>query len=217
MGRHRAHFDSLICENTKANSVSWLDFNFGTERKRRDLELKGIDFIDNVDIKKKWESFWPQTGNVQNWDAVGFLRFDHNQEWVLVEAKSHLREARSDCRAKARGGLNRIKAALNQTKRYLNVPEEVDWLHGYYQYCNRLATLFFLLDNHIMAHLLFIFFINDSVAGQVTPQSASEWQKEIKARDAKVGIREKHPFNGRVHHIFLDVLGGDQKEYSVDG
>jgi hypothetical protein len=97
LGRHRAYLNGLICGCTRAASVSWLDCEFALDSQACDREWKGIDFIADDRIQAKWNEFWPHTGNVQNWDALGTMDFRHSKEWLLLEAKSHIDETRTDC------------------------------------------------------------------------------------------------------------------------
>ena len=58
----------------------------------------------------------------------------------MVEAKANIQELRSFCKAEAEGGRPLIARSLAAVKSTLGVPEDRDWLNGYYQYCNRIAV-----------------------------------------------------------------------------
>src|SRR5207248_1762742 len=105
------------------------------------LEWKGVDFLPSsfAPVKAQWAKFWPQTGNVPNWDAVGLLRRGASEEWVLIEAKAHTNELFSRCAAKNATSLKAINDALSKAKLASDAPAEKDWLRPYYQFANRLA------------------------------------------------------------------------------
>src|SRR4051812_4134667 len=48
-------------------------------------ELCGLDFLESGSpVRREWLKWWPQSGNVQNWDAVGTLQHDGGAtEWLL--------------------------------------------------------------------------------------------------------------------------------------
>jgi len=57
--------------------LDWLDFSFDPKRRFPDLDMewRGVDFVDpRLAVSANWKKFWPQTGNIPNWDAVGFCR-----------------------------------------------------------------------------------------------------------------------------------------------
>jgi len=141
LGRHRHSLDSALLQATGASAISWLDFHFTQNEPWWDGERLGLDFISDNDLLERWRAFWPNSGTPINWDAVGRLQFEARFEWLLLEAKAHLAELKSDTHASLRGGLSQIEAALDETKRALGVPPAADWLHGYYQYCNRLGRI----------------------------------------------------------------------------
>ena len=95
----------------------------------------------------------------------------------------------------------------NKTKQFLRVPYEADWMHYIYQYCNRLATLYFLNQQGISAHLLFIFFTGDNYPVKNCPDSPEEWRHEIEGRDRRAKLPPEHRFNRKVHQLFLNVEG----------
>jgi hypothetical protein len=167
--------------------VEWLDSAFGGEGKL-DREWKGVDFVDSSSgVKSVWLEFWPQSGNVPNWDAVGRLELDSVTEYLLVEAKAHVEELQSTCtakEAKQEGGLDKIMDALKTTIKASGSAAEVDhWLGPYYQYANRLAHLHFLIEHGIPARLVFIYFCGDDWGGKalrngkspICPEDTTAW------------------------------------------
>jgi hypothetical protein len=167
LGYHRHELNRAVQEKTGGRVSDWLDFASGGEG-RLDRECKGVDFVDSTShVKSAWVKFWPQTGNVPNWDAVGLLESNSGVEYLLVEAKAHVEELQSSCSASENGGLDMIRKALDATIKangYTAAAE--DWLSPYYQYANRLAHLNFLLRHDIPVHLVFIYFCGDNWGGR---------------------------------------------------
>jgi hypothetical protein len=81
-----------------------------------------------------------------------------------------------------------------------------NWLDGYYQNANRLATLYFLnCVVGVPARLLLIYFCDDSYTGKECPADASGWQKSIKNVDESLGLTGSSDLERRVHQLFLPV------------
>src|SRR5690348_14631823 len=75
LGRHRHCLNRRIEEKSGGKVRDWLDFAFAGDG--GDTEWKGVDFLEaGSAMISAWKRFWPQTGNVPNWDAVGLLDSD---------------------------------------------------------------------------------------------------------------------------------------------
>jgi len=208
LGYHRQALNQAIAKLTGGHVVEWLDMQFNPKQKFLDLdsEWKGLDFLPlDLSVKRLWQDYWPQTGNIPNWDAVGWLMKDTSIDLLLVEAKGHLGEIKSNCQAKENGGLSIIKAAFDETKESLEVEMDKNWLAPYYQYCNRLATLHFLLKNGISARLLFIYFLNDKKPQANCPKVESDWKKELDKMKKQIGLTGNSPLESRIYELYLSV------------
>lgn len=208
LGRHRSQFDKLVLATTGGQMIEWLDFPFDTARRWQDAEWKGLDFLpENCPARSAWRNAWPQRGNPPNWDAVGKLTLDGSEEWLLVEAKANLEELRSSCQASDAGGRLQIDRTIAATKIFLGVQADRDWLNGYYQYCNRIAVLGFLVKNGVPTRLLNIYFVGDRGDQRRTCPSAVEgWKSALETLKAHVGLPKGHPLNHRVHELFIGVV-----------
>lgn len=212
LGWHRNYLNKQIAAVIGYDQIRWLDFLVGRDKdgQPHDAEWKQLNFLPaGSPARKSWPDFWPQSGNQQNWDAVGVATFKHGDEWILVEAKAHIGELKSSCGASKDGGLPLIEKSLSGTKQRLGVAEDRDWLNGYYQYCNRLALLNFLTEKGVGAHLLFIYFVGDRFPDRFAvecPQTAEEWQPSLSAMDEHVGLMNHSPLKTRVHRVFLPVF-----------
>jgi len=225
LGYHRAELNRQVEKETGGRVLEWLDFGFDLARKpaESDLELKGLEFLgQSGPLIDTWKDFWPQTGNVQNWDAVGLLQSGSHAEYLLVEAKGHVKELKNDCKAEEHGGLPKIMAAFEETIMAMRSDKAVDnWLSPYYQYANRLAALHFLLQHSIPARLVFIYFLGDQwpngtdSKGRAVncPKTQQEWERLLKDEvDSHLGIKQKSELEQRVHRLFLNVGGRPGQE-----
>jgi hypothetical protein len=167
-------------------------------------EWKGMDFLpENHPARQSWKTFWPQSGNVQNWDAVGEIARDGRREWLLVEAKAHLDEIKSSCKATSSRSRETIVAALDSTKRAMQVNPSRDWLRPYYQYANRLAALYFLTEDKIPARLVMVYFFGDTREKARCPQTEEEWRGELRTMHEHLGLTAGSLLESRVHELFL--------------
>jgi hypothetical protein len=217
LGYHRRDLNRAIEQQTGGTVLDWLEFSFGTRREfpHLDAEWKGLEFLDpDVQVRSAWAKFWPQTGNAPNWDAVGFMHFDSHVEHLLVEAKAHVSEIRSDCGAKPTGGRQRIKEALGETIKANGFSVEAEkWLSPYYQYANRLAHLHFLLQHNISSRLIFIYFLGDQWPDDspdnrervICPKTKADWEPHLREMYSHLGLKGASKLEPRVHSLFLDV------------
>jgi len=162
--------------------------------------------VEEEPVLKAWKEFWPRTGNPPNWDAIGKIRSSGSQtEWLLVEAKAHLErvEERRSCKARRWPLANRSGLQRNQGSIWYSGYHK--WLEPYYQFCNRLAVLHFLMQQQKESRLLFIYFLGDEHPGKVCPKSEDEWLERLKPMYAHVGLTGKSVLEERVHRIFLPV------------
>lgn len=225
LGRHRNRLDSAVRSVLKDEGIAltcdieWLDFPFDAKAPQKDAEWKGVDFLADAG-GPAWKAFWPdpQAGvltrsGAPSWDAVGRISHNGKSEWLLVEAKAHLKELRNpSARCGAKGAsLNLIKKSLMRTWTEYSAPEspswaalEAVWLGKDYQKANRLACLHFLNQIHKSpARLLYVYFTGDSFSD--APIHAAGWQDEIAAQYGAMGLSEAAV--ARVHEIFLSVDG----------
>ena len=208
MGRHRQLLNRRILEIVGGDSIDWPDFGFEPRKSWPDAEIKGLDFLDpDHPASLAWRDFWPQGRGIHNWDAAGKVTFGDAQEWLLAEAKANLEELRSDCRATSPTNRPKIERALSETKQVLGVPEDRDWLRGYYQLCNRIAALYFLNVHGVPSHLLYICFLGDSGDGRRTcPEDREGWQESLLTQDRHVGLPKGHLLEARMHKLFLPIV-----------
>ncbi len=206
LGYHRDRLNAEIQEQAGVIIQRWLDFPFDKSRRLLDGEWKGLDFLpEDEPAREAWNDFWPQTGNVPNWDAVGAAQNDGQIEWLLVEAKAHIGELQSECKAEEPASKEQIRKALAEAKGAFGVSPSTNWLAPYYQYCNRLAVLHFLAQHDIAARLLFIYFTGDSNPSADCPKDEAGWQAALQKLYSKIGLAEESPLKRQIHSIFLPI------------
>ena len=212
LGRHRHDLNQAVEEQTGGRVLDWLDCGFDQARRfpHLDTEWRGVDFVDqDTDVRSDWSKFWPQTGNVPNWDAVGLLQSSSYVEFLLVEAKAHSAEIQSECTAVEAGGLAMIRQALGETIAANGFASNAEnWLRPYYQHANRLAQLHFLRQHNVPARLLFIYFLGDGFPEEkkkVCPKSKEEWGLCLQPVYSHLGLTGKSDLEKRVHNLFLQV------------
>jgi hypothetical protein len=206
LGRHRQALNDHVRKLTGADSVEWLDFPDGRAGPvRTDAEWRGLEFLAPDDpARRGWEDAWPHGSGVHSWDAVARLSRGQTREWLLVEAKAHVAELRSDCGATSQASLARIGVVMEGTKQGLGIDATHDWLRGYYQYCNRIALWHFLERNGHAARLMFVYFTGDERPdGARCPSNEETWAPALDEQAGAVGIARDHPAHARIHKLFL--------------
>ncbi|MCJ7773303.1 MAG: hypothetical protein MUP22_09250, partial [Desulfobacterales bacterium] len=180
----------------KGRNIEWLsplaNDDYSEYRDQAFLDLLGIELS-----KKKLKYFWPNRG--PQWDALGRTG---NEAYFLVEAKAHISEIISSCKAYSPKSKTRIKKGLIQTQKYLGLKPHIDFTRGLYQYANRLAHLYFLrVLNDIPAYLVFVFFIDDPTH---ISTSKAEWTGALQVMRSFLG-GNNHKLSKYVIDVFVDV------------
>lgn len=214
----RFHKAVVNAVSETGGQIKWLE-NY---LKLGEPELRGVDFLPDAG-GKPWKQYWPDPKagcdpnrrGIHNWDAVGCLLKPTTQsEWLLVEAKAHAGEF-TDSPACGAGTKSRetIHRAFQKTRHAMGLAESespvpLSWFYkGGYQIANRLASLNYLLNEakpHIPAHLLFIYYINDTNPNGCCPRSKNEWQVLLKRKYEELGIPDDHKLKPNVHYLFYD-------------
>lgn len=219
LGYHRQALNRAVEAEMSGRVLEWLDFSLTSSEKHHylDVEVKGLEFLKkDHSARTAWKEFWPQSGNVQNWDAVGRLQSGSQVEYLLVEAKGHVEELESHCGASENGGLSKIRDAFKETINACGSAKSVeDWLEPHYQYANRLSTLYFLLKHNVPARLVFIYFLGDewpsgknSKGQPVTcPVDKHGWQTRLDEIHQHLGLTGSSGVEKQVHPVFLHVGG----------
>ena len=103
--------------------------------------------------------------------------------------------------------ISEIVRAFGETKRDLGVPKDRDWLRGYYQFCNRIAALYFLNAYGVPARLLNLYFLGDQGDRRRTcPYDEEGWREALRAPEEHVGLPAGHGLEARMHKLFLPMV-----------
>ncbi len=175
-------------------------------------EFGGIGFLKGShlweqSLKKFWNRFWvPGRGKRQTWDAIGWVKTAAGDEhWILIEAKSTLSELKGKgCEAKV-GTPNRrrITDSLRRVRNEYSSGNKRSWCGPYYQYANRLATHYFLREQEVNSHLVFVYLLGDNTKRtQKWPECEQDWKEAIGGCKEALGLKEA-PHG--VHEIFFRV------------
>ena len=179
-----------------------------------DSEWKGIEFLSpNTALETQWSKFWPTGRGIHNWDS-------QSGKWIgpggpdrcLLKRKRIQMECYQDCKASNPDSIEMIQNAFLQVKNALGVDARKDWMHGCYQFANRLATLWFLQEQKIPAHLLFIYFTGDkrpvspnSQWNHDCPADEDGWKDSLTKQADLIGLPNSHHLSARIHKLFLSA------------
>lgn len=196
--------EQILCElSSSASKICWRS----PLRSDDYAEYYDEDFLDKLRIcltRRPLGSFWPKPG--PHWDGLGVT---DGGQYLLVEAKAHVREFRSNIGAKSDSSVSRILNSFSMTKEYLGVDARADWTRPFYQHANRLAHLYLLhVLNEVDAYLVNVYFLKDEnmrEPGTIVPRTINEWESAILTETIALGIRTRHRLSSRVLSIFIDV------------
>lgn len=216
LGYHREELNSRVAVAVGADAVEWLDLQpnrRSADAFDRDLEWVSLDFLGRDDpARVAWGRTWPRAGGRvgPHWDAVGRARFATRTEWLLVEAKAHAGEVRSDCGAASPKSLARIEAAFADAGPSFGVADSSSWSRGHYQLANRLTLLHMMNTHGAAARLVFLYFCGDDATrygGKVEcPPDAAGWRTTLDAMHQHVGWAPgQGTLGARIHEVFIPV------------
>jgi hypothetical protein len=181
----------------RANDIEWVSPKPPKHSEYRDGRAFSEVGIGTL-AKRGLAAFWPRRGPV--WDALGRARRD----FLLVEAKAHVSELASPASGAKPESLVRIMATLTEVRRFYAPESRANWSGAFYQYANRLATLYLLRQlNGVRAHLVFVYFLNaKDVNG---PATIAEWEAALTVMHAALGLPRRHRLGQYVHKCYINV------------
>jgi hypothetical protein len=185
------------------DSIRWLPFFRVEDGEREHRALEFLPELTFEPLRPSWRDFWPQRGHQQSWDAIGTAGTD----WLLVEAKANWPEFCTPPTTAKGDGLKTIENSLGRVRRDLGVSRWFRWTGTYYQYANRLATLWFLREHGVGARLVSVYFTGDRFPDRTPcPASEAEWLALIETRRLTLGLPKDHALSAFEHHVFLAAL-----------
>ena len=176
---------SQLPEAVRDRSIRWLSPLAGEEY-REDQDGEFLERLGLGSFSKQLAEFWPRGGPC--WDALGQIEARHGGELpiaLLVEAKSHVPEMRSQgCQASERS-LEMIQRALDEAKHWSKAAPEADWTGPLYQAANRIAHLYFLRQRiGRPCFLIHLYFVDDPYR----PTSQVEWNQALEVAHRELGL-----------------------------
>lgn len=204
LGHHRNELNKYIKKAIDTDSeIEWLDFPYDDKRLSGDGEYIGIDFLcslsDENDIRTKWEQFWPSKNKAQHWDAVAKV----NDTWILVEAKAHSEEMKSNCGAGEKSK-KLIENRIIELMKRKGIKPKDSWLKEYYQKANRLLFADFLDSNGIKCIILYIYFVKGYKNKGI--DKADDWEVLIKEQDKYLGITNNEWAKHKVKNVIIECI-----------
>ena len=140
---------------------------------------------------------------------MGWTDAESQQELLLVEAKAHVDELMSWCKATNPSSAELIARSFEETKKALGVSGSRDWFGPYYQYCNRIAATWFLHQRGVKTHLLSIYFVGDTPSSRRhCPQAEEEWREPLTRQAGHVGLPLGHSLTDWMHTLILNTDPG---------
>jgi len=128
--------------------------------------------------------FWLRRGPV--WDGLAITR---RGAIILLEAKAHIAEVLSPPSRAGGKSRARIIAALDEARQFYAPGSTTPWFAHFYQYCNRLAHLYFVAHvNRLPARLVFLDIVN--AAEMNGPTSPEAWKNTTRLIHSQLGLPE---------------------------
>lgn len=209
LGRHRNEFDKRVKQLLNTDNITWLDFNFDEGKSIPDKELTGLSFLDKTisePVFSTWIDEWPQSGNVMNWDLVGFTMINNTKTWILIEAKAHKGELSQPCKATSDKSKKMISDALKNAAQNYGIESNLNWINKYYQLSNRIYILDLLKRFDINAKLINIYFVGDWISkSRQSPQSIVDWSYLLNTMKTDMNMTAELQTSIGFFDLFLDV------------
>lgn len=187
------------------NAFSWPD----SETLEWRSPVRGDDFAEYYDeeflkrlgvgeLPHPLKSFWPKSG--PRWD--GLARTSGHQ-LILVEAKAYIEEGVDYRSGASPKSLALILGSLEEAKRAFKANANAPWETPFYQYANRLAHLYFMVEkNRLDAYLVFLYFAD--APDVPAPCSKAEWEGARRLTEKCLGLGT-HAYSDRIATITLSV------------
>ena len=158
------------------------------------VEFRDRAFIEALGLGRHADAlaqFWPQGGPC--WDALGVGSANPDATglvYLLVEAKSHPGECKSECKATSTRSILQIERSLDETAASLGAKRNLLWTTTYYQYVNRLAHLHFMRRHlGLNAWLVNAYFCGDPYR----PTTEGQWRDFLRQVKTDLNLPQSSP------------------------
>jgi hypothetical protein len=175
--------------------------------------LQRLNLLD--DHLESFREFWPfkpwVNGKVSprgtpHWDALAQVPLGGDR-WgaVMVEAKAHRGElVKPNDRSKADArSLDRIRESFAKVRDYYGVAKTIPpWESRYYQFCNRLAHLWWMNERaKVTTWLVWMLIVDDPVWRD--RMTAPQWYDAFQTIKSEVGLPAQHRLTDRINVVYL--------------
>jgi hypothetical protein len=198
-----------------ASDIAWVSplAADGYEELWNERFLQRLDLLD--DHLDSFQKFWPfkpwkdnkvSPRGTPHWDAVARVPLDGGGRGVvMVEAKAHRGElVKPNDKSKAdEQSLAKIKNSFARVRDYYGVPlASPAWESCYYQFCNRLAHLWWMNEQaEVPTWLVWALIVDDPVwRDRVT---APQWHRAFDDIKSKIGLPTQHALSDKISVVYL--------------
>lgn len=165
------------------------------------LKVLGLEYETYAEAKMKLEQFWPKKG--PQWDGLAVVNGINGQKgFLLIEAKAHLDETKSDLKAVSDESVKIIEKSISRAQGYYEIQPN-DWTKHYYQLGNRIAYLYFM--NEILNIPTWLVLINFT-DGEYKKTDLQEWLKHYNQIYINMGIHQNCKLLSKIIHVFPNTL-----------
>lgn len=162
------------------------------------LKVLGLDREKDADAKSELKKFWPKNG--PQWDGLATVIDDEGKQkgLLLVEAKAHTPETKSDIKTDSTESILLIKRSIAIAQGHYGI-KPTDWTQSNYQLGNRIAFLYYMSEIlHIPTWLVLVNFTDGD---HKTPREA--WLEHYHKIFAQMGIKyDNHKLLNNVIQVF---------------
>jgi hypothetical protein len=178
--------ESLLWYGLEVKDIQWVS----PLAEESYLQYRDSEFLQRVglgSLAPELRDYWPHGGPC--WDALARIEGG----CILIEAKSHVAEIYGGgCKVSSSESMGKIQEALEETKSWLGVSSNVDWMGRLYQSANRYASLYFLREiAGVRAFLMNVYFLDDPIRRT----SRKEWDDAIESANRELGIKKEVPYS----------------------
>lgn len=163
------------------------------------LKVLGLEPENYVVAKSELKKFWPKSG--PQWDGLAIVIGEKAQRngLLLVEAKAHTAETKSDIKADSTESILLINKSIAIAQGHYRV-KPIDWTKSNYQLANRIAFLYFM--NEILEIPTWLVLVNFA-DGNYKTTSREKWLAHYHEIYDDMGIKHNnHKLLNNVIQVF---------------
>jgi len=167
------------------------------------LKVLGLEQETYQEAIQALRKFWPKNG--PQWDGLAIMAGDNGElGLLLVEAKAHITETKSDLKAESQESIDLINQSMATAQGHYGL-KQTNWTQNYYQLGNRLAYLYFM--NEILRIPTWLVLVNFT-DGIYKTTSRGEWLAHYHEIYRDMGINHAdHKLLNYVIQVFPQCYG----------